>query len=141
MAWQEGVRIIEDVVQVGVPGPLERRCYQCCRLSARYHLVPGGQGTDGLLPSSSKAAPLSWPQPDRGIGSPEFQRVLAENPDLDGFIGERILDKDYFVMDQWQLEKLAQVVQRCRVKVVSHGLAPEMLRRCHVEPAATVEQA
>ena len=28
-----------------------------------------------------------------------------------------------------------------RVKVVSHGLPPETLRRCYVEPAATVEQA
>ena len=31
-------------------------------------------------------------------------------------------------MDQWQLEELAKVVERCRVKVVSHGLPPEMLR-------------
>ena len=32
-------------------------------------------------------------------------------------------------------------MDRCRVKVVSHGLPPETLRRCHVEPAPTVEQA
>ena len=44
-------------------------------------------------------------------------------------------------MDQWQLEELAKVVERCRVKVVSDGLPPETLRRCFVEPAATVEQA
>ena len=36
---------------------------------------------------------------------------------------------------------LAKVLAHCRVKVVSHGLPPEVLRRCHVEPAATVEQA
>jgi lactate racemase len=33
------------------------------------------------------------------------------------------------------------VVERCRVKVVSDGLSPERLRQCHVEPAASVEQA
>ena len=54
---------------------------------------------------------------------------------------QRILGKDYFVMDQWQLEELAKVVERCRVKVVSHGLSPEALRRCFVEPAPSVEQA
>jgi nickel-dependent lactate racemase len=39
------------------------------------------------------------------------------------------------------LEELAKVVERCRVKVVSDGVSPETLRRCFVEPAATVEQA
>src|SRR5205085_12533481 len=75
-----------------------------------------------------------------GVGSPEFQRLLADNPDLRVF-KERIMGKDYFVMDQWQLEELAKVRERCRVKVVTHGLSPEELRTCHVEPAASVEQA
>ena len=65
---------------------------------------------------------------------------IADNPDLPAFI-QRILGKDYFVMDQWQLEELAKVVERCKVKVVSHGLPPEALRKCFVEPAPTVEQA
>jgi nickel-dependent lactate racemase len=75
-----------------------------------------------------------------GLGSPEFQRVLEENPDLAAF-KKRILDKDYFVMDQWQLEEMAKVVERCRVKVVTTGLPAETLRRCNVEPAASVEEA
>ena len=36
---------------------------------------------------------------------------------------QRILGKDYFVMDQWQLEEFAKVVKRCKVKVVSDGIA------------------
>ena len=44
-------------------------------------------------------------------------------------------------MDQWQLEELAKVLAKCRVKVVTHGLPPDVLRRCHVEPAASVEAA
>ena len=75
-----------------------------------------------------------------GVGSPEFQHLMADNPDLKVF-KQRILGKDYFVMDQWQLEELAKVVERCKVKVVSDGLSPEVLRRCHAEPAASVEQA
>ena len=35
-------------------------------------------------------------------------------------------------MDQWQLEELAKVVERCKVKVVSDGVPADMLRRCHV---------
>jgi nickel-dependent lactate racemase len=75
-----------------------------------------------------------------GVGSPEFQAVLRDNPDLHVF-KERILGKDYFVMDQWQLEELAKVRAKCRVKVVSDGLPAETLRSCHAEPAATVEAA
>ena len=44
-------------------------------------------------------------------------------------------------MDEWQLVMLKKVLAHCRVKVVSGGLPPEVLRRCRVEPVATVEQA
>jgi hypothetical protein len=65
---------------------------------------------------------------------------MAENPDLRKF-KKRILETDYFVMDQWQLEELAKVVEKCRVKVVSDGLPADTLRRCAVEPAESVERA
>ena len=54
---------------------------------------------------------------------------------------KRILGKDYFVMDQWQLEELAKVRRKARVKIVSDGLPPEVLSRLFVEPAPSVEQA
>ena len=66
--------------------------------------------------------------------------TLRENQDLATF-KRRILGKDYFVMDQWQLEELAKVVAKCKVKVVTNGLPPETVRQCFVEPAPTVEHA
>jgi hypothetical protein len=72
-----------------------------------------------------------------GLGSPEFQQVMAENPDLKKF-KQRILGTDYFVMDQWQLEELAKVVNHCKVKVVTDGIPAETLRQCFVEPATSV---
>src|SRR5438128_11856097 len=65
---------------------------------------------------------------------------MAENPDLRAF-KKRIMGSDYFVMDQWQLEELAKVVERCKVKVVTQGISSDTVRRCHAEPAASVEQA
>jgi nickel-dependent lactate racemase len=44
-------------------------------------------------------------------------------------------------MDEWQLVMLKKVLKHCRVKVVSDGLPAEVLRRCRVEPVASVEQA
>jgi nickel-dependent lactate racemase len=75
-----------------------------------------------------------------GIGSPEFASLFRENPSLEVFM-ERILGKDYFVLDQWQLEELAKVRRKARVKVVSDGLPADVLEGLFVEPAATVEGA
>ena len=54
---------------------------------------------------------------------------------------ERILGKDYFVLDQWQLEELAKVRRKARVKLVSDGVSASVLSACFVEPAASVEAA
>ena len=44
-------------------------------------------------------------------------------------------------MDQWQLEELAKVRRKAKVKIVSDGLPAETLNRLFVEAAPSVEQA
>jgi nickel-dependent lactate racemase len=140
-AWREGVRFVEQVVRVPVPWPLDVVVTSAAGYPLDTTWYQAIKGLTGALPIVKQggtivlAASLS-----KGVGSPEFQRVLDENPDLGAF-KQRILGTDYFVMDQWQVEELAKVVERCRVKVVSHGLPAEVLRRCHAEPAPTVERA
>jgi nickel-dependent lactate racemase len=140
-AWEEGVRFIESVVKVPVPEPLDIVVTSCAGYPLDTTWYQAIKGLTGALPIVKQggtiimAASLS-----EGLGSAEFQRLMAENPDLKLF-KQRILGKDYFVMDQWQLEELAKVVERCRVKVVSNGVSPETLRGCFVEPVTTVEKA
>jgi nickel-dependent lactate racemase len=140
-AWEEGVRFVQQVVRVPVQEPVDVVVTSCAGYPLDATFYQAIKGMTGALPIVKTggtiilAASLS-----EGLGSPEFQHLLADNPDLSVFI-KRILGKDYFVMDQWQLEELAKVVARCKVKMVSHGVPADMLRRCHVEPAATVEQA
>src|SRR5206468_1998526 len=99
------------------------------------------KGLTGALPIAKQGGTIVLAVSlNEGLGSPEFQQIMRDNPDLKEF-KKRILGTDYFMMDQWQLEELAKVVERCKVKVVSDGLPAETLRRCYVEPAATVEQA
>lgn len=140
-AWTAGVRFIENVVRVPVAEPVDI----VVTSSAGYPLdttwYQAVKGLTGALPIVKRggtiimAASLS-----EGIGSPEFQKLLADNTDLAEF-KRRILGGDYFVLDQWQLEEFAKVAERCKVKVVSDGLSAETLRQCHVEPAASVERA
>lgn len=140
-AWEAGVRFIADVVKAPVPEPVD----VVVTSSAGYPLdttwYQAVKGLTGALPIVKKggtiilAASLS-----EGLGSPEFQHLLADNPDLEKF-KKRIMGGDYFIMDQWQLEEFAKVVAHCKVKVVSDGLSADVLRQCHVEHAATVETA
>lgn len=140
-AWEEGVRFVEQVVKAPVPEPVDVVVTSCAGYPLDTTWYQAVKGLTGALPIVKQggtiilAASLS-----EGIGSPEFQHVMADNPDLKQFI-KRILGEDYWVMDQWQLEEFAKVVNRCKVKVVTDGLSPDVLRQCHVEPAASVEQA
>ncbi|MGE3806671.1 MAG: nickel-dependent lactate racemase [Gemmataceae bacterium] len=140
-AWEEGVRFVESVVKVPVKEPLDVVVTSCAGYPLDTTFYQAVKGLTGALPIVKHggtivlAASLS-----EGLGSPEFQKLLAENQDLELF-KQRIMGKDYFVMDQWQLEELAKVVAKCKVKLVSDGLPAATLKNCFVEPAASVEQA
>jgi len=141
LAWQEGVRFCEALVRVEVPEPVDIVVTTAAGYPLDTTWYQAIKGLTGALPIVKPggtiilAASLS-----EGVGSPEFAQLIRDNPDIRQF-KRRILGRDYFVLDQWQLEELAKVLERCRVKVVSHGLPAEVLRQCHVEPAPSVEAA
>jgi nickel-dependent lactate racemase len=140
-AWEEGVRFVEQVVRVPVPEPLDVVVTSCAGYPLDTTWYQAVKGLTGALPIVKQGGTIVLAASlTEGLGSPEFQRLIAENPDLQAF-KKRILGGDYFVMDQWQLEEMVKVIERCKVKVVTHGLSPETLRQCHVEAAPTVEQA
>src|SRR5262249_26851494 len=76
-----------------------------------------------------------------GVGSPEFQRRIAEGRFLRRFAGGEPANTATCEMDEWQLVMLAKVLDRCRVKVVTGAPGAEALRQCDVEQASSVEQA
>ncbi len=140
-AFLKGVQFVERVVKVAVGEP----CDAVVTSSAGYPLdttfYQSIKGLIGVLPIVKEggtiiiAAGLT-----EGIGSPEFQQLFDENDTLDGFM-QRILGKDYFVMDQWQLEELAKVCRKVKVKYVSDGIPAETLNGLFVETAESVEAA
>src|SRR5262249_41752647 len=140
-AWLEGVRFVEHAVRVPVAQPLDIVVTSCAGYPLDTTFYQAVKGMTGALPIVKRGGTIILAASlTEGLGSPEFQRVMAENPDLKTF-KQRILGEDYFVMDQWQLEELAKVVERCKVKVVTQGLTAETLRRCYVGPAPSVEDA
>jgi len=140
-AWEAGVKFVEQVVRVPVPEALDVVVTSCAGYPLDTTWYQAVKGLTGALPIVKQGGTIILAAGlTEGVGSPEFQHLLADNPDLQVF-KQRIMGSDYFIMDQWQLEELAKVVAKCKVKVVSQGLPAETLRRCHAEPAASVEQA
>jgi nickel-dependent lactate racemase len=140
-AFEEGVafcsQVVRDyleepvdiVVTSGAGYPLDTTFYQAVKgMNAALSIIKPG-GTIILCASMSQ-----------GIGSPQFQQLFRENDTLEGFM-HRITHEGYFVMDQWQLEELAKVRRKARVKVITDGLSPEVLRGLFVETAPSIEQA
>jgi nickel-dependent lactate racemase len=140
-AFLEGVDFVRGVVRDTVSEPVDVVVTSSAGYPLDTTFYQAVKGMTGALPIVKQggtiilAASLS-----EGIGSPEFQRLFTENPSLEVFV-ERILGKDYFVMDQWQLEELAKVRRKCKVKVVSDGLSAQTLNGLFVESATSVEQA
>jgi nickel-dependent lactate racemase len=75
-----------------------------------------------------------------GIGSAEFARLFREHASLEAFM-TRILAGSCCVIDQWQLEELARLARRARIRVVTDGLPAETIRGLFVDSAPSVEEA
>lgn len=140
-AFEQGVEFVRNVVTDCVSEPVDIVVTSGAGYPLDTTFYQSIKGMTGALPIVKQggtiivAASLS-----EGIGSPEFERLFREHATLEGFV-ERILGRDYFVMDQWQLEELAKVRRKARVKMVSDGLPAASLDRLFVEGAASVEAA
>ena len=140
-AFLEGVAFVKDVVRDTVPEEMDVVITSSAGYPLDTTFYQAIKGLTGALPVVKQggtiilAASLS-----EGIGSPEFQSVFRDNPSLEVFV-ERIMGKEYFVMDQWQVEELAKVCRKAKVKIVSDGLPKAELDKLFVEGAESVEQA
>ena len=140
-AFLEGVAFARKSVTATLPEPVD----VVVTTSAGYPLdttfYQSIKGMVGVLPIIKPGGTIILAAGlTQGIGGPEFQSLFDGNPTLDEIM-RRILSKSHFVMDQWQVEELAKVRRHAKVKMVSNGLPPEVLRRLFVEPATSVEVA
>jgi nickel-dependent lactate racemase len=139
-AWEAGVAFCRETVKAGVPAPCDVVVTSCAGYPLDTTWYQAVKGLTGALPIVKKggtiviAASLT-----EGLGSPEFQQTLAEYEAAGKY--DRPSENDTCEMDEWQLVMLKKVLAHCRVKVVTTGLPPDVLRRCRVEPAASVEAA
>ena len=140
-AFHEGVRFVENIVKVGVKNEVDIVVTSSAGYPLDTTFYQAVKGLTGALPIVKQGGTIIIAAGlKEGIGSPEFQSLFKENVDLDQFM-TRILGNDYFVMDQWQLEELAKVRRKVKVKFVTDGLHPDIVNSLFVESATSVESA
>lgn len=140
-AFESGVEFVRGVVRDTIPEPADIvvTCGAGYPLDTTFY--QSVKGMTGALPVVKQGGTIILAASmTEGIGSPQFQQLFRDNATLEQFM-QRILGQDYFVMDQWQLEELAKVRRKCRVKIVTQGLPADVIKGLFVESAPSVEQA
>jgi nickel-dependent lactate racemase len=139
-AWEKGVQFCRDAVKAGVPQLCDVVVTSCAGYPLDTTWYQAVKGLTGAMPIVKPGGTIVMAASlTEGLGSPEFQRQLDEYEARGCY--DVPSESDTCEMDEWQLVMMKKVVSRCRVKVVTGGLPADVLRRCRVEPAASVEQA
>jgi nickel-dependent lactate racemase len=139
-AWEQGVEFCRGHVKAAVPRPCEVVVTSCAGYPLDTTWYQAVKGLTGALPIVKKGGTIVLAASlTEGLGSHEFQQALED------YLANGKYDKPSETvtceMDEWQLVMLKKVLNQAKVKVVSQGLPADTLKRCRVEPVATVEQA
>ena len=140
-AFELGAQFVSDVVRDSVSRPVDIVVTSSAGYPLDTTFYQSVKGMTGALPIVKQGGTIIMAASlTEGIGSPQFLQLFQEHQDLETFV-RRILGKDYFVIDQWQLEELAKVRRKARVKMVSTGMTAAVLNKLFVESASSVETA
>lgn len=119
---------VDAVITTSAGYPLDLTYYQAIKgVTAAQHIVkPGGRI---LLIAECQEGP----------GAPEFRRMLKENPNAQDYL-DKILQTPVEV-DQWQIEKLALVMQKANVLFYVPGLGAEYYPTLWGPAYGTIDEA
>jgi nickel-dependent lactate racemase len=70
-----------------------------------------------------------------GAGSPEYRKILEMVDSPRAFLN-RVMQKEFFIPDQWCAQETYQVILDRTVHVYTEGFTPEQLERFHFHPVA-----
>ena len=118
---------LDFIVTTNSGTPLDCNLYQTVKgiTGAAPAVRPGG---DILIASECM----------EGVGSPEYREVLDMVDSPRAFLN-RIMQKEFFIPDQWCAQETYQVLVDRNVWIYTDGFTPEELERYHFRPVADVE--
>ena len=75
-----------------------------------------------------------------GAGSPEYIEILHMVDSPESFI-KRLMDREFFIPDQWCAQETYQVMIKHPVWLYSDGLKPDEIKSYHMHPVKSLEDA
>ncbi len=75
-----------------------------------------------------------------GVGSPEYIEILEMVDNPESFI-ERLMNREFFIPDQWCAQETYQVMIKHPVWLYSDGLKPDEIKSYHMRPVKSLEDA
>ena len=75
-----------------------------------------------------------------GFGSPEYRAVFEHATSPEAFI-EKIMNKEFFVLDQWCAQETYQVRLKNEIWLYTDGIDAETLNKFHFHPVDQLEKA
>ncbi len=139
-AFGEGVRIcagqcevrtsggFDAVITTGGGYPLDRDFYQTVKglVGALEIIKPGG-----TIICASECAD--------GLGSGEFRNLLYGMENTAQFM-DMIFSEGFFCPDQWEVQELVSVLDKCRVSLYSENLRDEEIIKCGCRPVEDLNE-
>ena len=120
-------RPLDFVVTTNAGAPLD------CNL---YQSVKGMTGAATVV--KPKGDILIATRCAEGAGSPEYKEVLEMVDSPSSFVC-RILQKEFFIPDQWCAQEMYQVLMDKDIWIYTEGFSPEELKRYHLHPVDSIE--
>ncbi len=74
-----------------------------------------------------------------GIGSEDFKELLHGFKSPEDFM-ETIMSGGFFQADQWEVQKLAEVLCKCDVRLFSENLTREEIASCRCQPVDDLDR-
>jgi len=119
---------LDFIVTTNAGAPLDCNLYQTVKgITGAATAVK--QGGDVLIASRCV----------EGAGSPEYRKILEMVDSPRAFLN-RVMQKEFFIPDQWCAQETYQVLLDRQVHVYTEGFTPEELRRFHFHPVADVAE-
>lgn len=140
-AHAAAVDFVRSVVTAELPAPADIVVTTCGGAPLDATFYQAIKGVTAALPVVKQGGTIILVAECReGLGSPHFTALCKETFDGEQFL-RRILESDYFVPDQWQLQKYVQALRTAEVLVVSPFLAQPENRCPLVKAFASFDEA
>ncbi len=165
-AHAAGVELADRQARVTIPAPVDIVLTTAAGYPLDLTFYQGVKGLAAARPIVRQGGIIIIAQENaEGIGSPEFTELMLKYQSLESFmadaLGETAVSREAANLtpcsasadqsadcaavsgriDQWQMQKLAEVCRHARVFNVSSGLPPEVQAQLFVTPCPTVEAA